>query len=215
MRTNAPRILIAEDHRLVAEAFKGILETDYHVVATVTDGHAMIRAALELRPDLVVVDIAMPQLNGLDAGERLKKELPRVKLLYVSMHVDADIAAEAFRRGGSGYVPKTSGLSELKTAVLKILKGELYLSPLIAGDSVRGLVRDHVSLVAQEHLLSVRQKEVLQLLAEGKQMKEVADTLNIAPRTVAFHKYRIMGVLKVNNDADLVRYALRQSMIAA
>jgi DNA-binding NarL/FixJ family response regulator len=112
-------------------------------------------------------------------------------------------------------VPKTSGLSELKTAVLKILRGELYLSPLIARDSVRGLVRDHVSLVAQEHLLSVRQKEVLQLLAEGKQMKEVADTLNIAPRTVAFHKYRIMGVLKVNNDADLVRYALRQSMIAA
>ena len=215
MRTNAPRILIAEDHRLVAEAFKGILETDYHVVATVTDGHAMIRAALELRPDLVVVDIAMPQLNGLDAGERLKKELRRVKLLYVSMHVDADIAAEAFRRGGSGYVPKTSGLSELKTAVLKILKGELYLSPLIARDSVRDLVRDHASLVDQEHLLSVRQKEVLQLLAEGKQMKEVADTLNIAHRTVAFHKYRIMEVLKVNNGADLVRYALKQRLIAA
>ena len=213
MRTNAPRILIAEDHRLVAEAFKGILETDYHVVATVTDGHDMIRAALELRPDLVVVDIAMPQLNGLDAGERLKKALPKVKLLYVSMHFDADIAAEAFRRGGSGYVPKASGLPEFKTAVLKILRGELYLSPLIARDSVRGLVHSHASLAEQE--LSVRQKEVLQLLAEGKQMKEVADALNIAPRTVAFHKYRIMGRLKVNNDADLVLYALRQHLIAA
>ena len=215
MRTNAQRILIAEDHSFLAEAFKQILETEYHVIATVSDGHAMVRAALEMRPDLVIVDIAMPQLNGLDAGEQLKKELPKVKLLYVSMHVDADIAAEAFRRGGSGYVPKTSGLSELKTAVLKILKGELYLSPLIARDSVRGLVRDHASLVEQEHLLSVRQKEVLQLLAEGKQMKEVAKELNIATRTANFHKYRIMGLLKVNNNADLVRYALRQHLIAA
>ena len=162
MRTNAPRILIAEDHRLVAEAFTEVLQTDYQVVATVSDGHAMIRAAVELKPDLVVVDIAMPLLNGLDAGERLKKELPKVKLLYVSMHVDADIAAEAFRRGGSGYVPKASGLSELKIAVLKILKGELYLSPLIARDSVRGLIQSHAARAKQEHHLSGRQKQVLQ-----------------------------------------------------
>lgn len=135
MRTNAPRILIAEDHRLVAEAFKQILEQDYRVVATVGDGHAMIRAALELRPDLVVVDITMPQLNGLDAGEQLKKELPKVKLLYVSMYFDADVAAEAFRRGGSGYLPKTCGLSELKTAILKILKGLVQNhAPLVDDD---------------------------------------------------------------------------------
>lgn len=215
MRTNAPRILIAEDHRLVAEAFKQILEPDYQVVATVGDGHAMIGAALELRPDLVAVDIAMPQLNGLDAGEQLKKVLPKVKLLYVSMHFDADIAAEAFRRGGSGYVPKASGLPELKTAVQKILKGELYLSPLIARDSVRGLVQNHAPLVDDDHRLSDRQKQVLQLLAEGKQMKEVAYALHISARTVAFHKYRIMELLHAKNDADLVRYALKECMIAA
>src|SRR4030095_4579363 len=210
-----PRILIAEDHRLVAEAFKEILEPDYHVVATVSDGHAMIRAALELRPDLVIVDIAMPQLNGLDAGEQLKKELPKVKLLVVSMHFDADIAAEAFRRGGSGYVPKASGLPELKTAVLKILKGERYLSPLIARDSVLNLIQNHAPLVDDDHRLTERQKQVLQLLAEGKQLKEVANALNISARTAAFHKYRIMEWLKINNNADLVRYALKQRMIAA
>ena len=124
MRTNAQRILIAEDHSFLAEAFKQVLETEYYVVATVSDGRAMVRTALEMRPDLVIVDIAMPQLNGLDAGEQLKKELPKVKLLYVSMHFDADIAAETFRRGGSGYLPKTCGLSELKTAVHKVLNGE-------------------------------------------------------------------------------------------
>src|SRR5580765_2173931 len=146
MRTNAQRILIAEDHSFLAEAFKQILETEYHVIATVSDGHAMVRAALEMRPDLVIVDIAMPQMNGLDAGEQLKTELPKVKLLYVSTHFDADIAAEAFRRGGSGYLPKASRLPELKTAVLKVLKGERYLSPLISQDSVHGLVHSHTPL---------------------------------------------------------------------
>jgi len=215
MRTNAPRILIAEDHTLIAEAFKHILESDYHVVATVGDGRAMVRVALELRPDLVVVDIAMPQLNGLDAGEQLKKELPKVKLLYVSMHFDADIAAEAFRRGGSGYLPKSSGLSELQTAVLRVLKGERYLSPLIARDSVRGLIEGHAARAKQEHHLSGRQKQVLQLLAEGKQFKEVANALNIAPRTVGFHKYRMMESLGIRTNAELVRYALKQRLIAA
>jgi len=215
MRTNAQRILIAEDYSFLAEAFKELLETEYYVVATVSDGRAMVRTALEMRPDLVIVDIAMPQLNGLDAGEQLKKELPKVKLLYVSMHFDADIAAEAFRRGGSGYLPKTGRLSELKTAVHKVLNGESYLSPLIARSSVRGLEQNHPPLTNGYQLLSVRQKKVLQLLAEGKQMKEVANALNIAPRTVAFHKYDIMKRLKANNDADLVRYALREHMIAA
>ena len=215
MRTNAQRILIAEDHSFLAEAFKQVLETDYYVVATVSDGRAMVRTALEMKPDLVIVDIAMPQLNGLDAGEQLKKELPKVKLLYVSMHFDADMAAEAFRRGGSGYLPKTCGLSELKTAVHKVLNGERYLSPLIARKSVDGLAQHSRAAAEEDQHLSLRQKQVLQLLVEGKQFKEVANELNIAPRTVAFHKYRIMGLLKVNNNADLVRYALRKRMIAA
>ena len=215
MRTNAPRVLIAEDHRLVAEAYKQILESDYQVVGTVSDGRAMVRTALELRPDLVIVDVAMPELNGLDAGEQLKKQLPKVKLLYVSMHVDAEMAAEAFLRGGSGYLPKVCGLSELKTAVLKVLKGERYLSPLIPRESVRGLIQSHAPRAEQDRHLSARQKEVLQLLAEGKQFKEVAYALHISARTVAFHKYRIMDLLHANNDADLVRYALKERMIAA
>jgi len=215
MYTNKKRILIAEDHKLVAEALKQILDTDYDVVATVSDGLGMIRTALELRPDLIVVDVAMPRLNGLDAGEQLKQELPKVKLLYVSMQLDADIAAEAFRRGGSGYLPKACGLSELKTAVLKVLNGERYLLPLIARETVRGLIHNHAPLVDENRRLSRRQKQVLQLLAEGKQLKEVAYALKISARTAAFHKYRIMGVLNAHNNADLVRYALRQHMIAA
>ena len=215
MRTNAQRILIAECHRLVAEVLKQILETDYHVVATVSDGRTMVRAALELRPDLVIVDVAMPQLNGLDAGEQLKKKLPKVKLLYVSMHLDTDIAAETYRRGGSGYLPKTCGLSEYKTAIHKVLNGERYLSPLLAKDSVRGLIHNHARRVDEDHRLSGRQKQVLKLLVEGKQMSEVANALNIATRTVAFHKYDIMERLEANNDADLVRYALREHIIAA
>jgi DNA-binding NarL/FixJ family response regulator len=215
MRRNLPRIVIADDHTLVAEACKKLLESDYEVVATVSDGRALVRAAAELRPHLIIVDVAMPLLNGLDAGQQVKGILPAVKLIYLTMNHDTDLAVEAFRRGASGYLLKTCAASELVIAVREVLRNKSYLSPMIAKDTVDFLLRQDKKLVDEEDRLTERQREVLQLLAEGKCMKEVAGVLNITTRTVAFHKYRIMEVLNAKNSAELVQYAMRNHLIAA
>ena len=215
-RRNLPRDIIADDHVLVAEACRKLLESEYEVVATVSDGRALVRAATELRPHLIIVDVAMPILNGLDAGQQVKEFLPAVKLVYLTMNHDADLAAEAFRRGASGYLLKTCAASELTTAVREVLRGKSYLSPTIARDTVDFLLRArHAKLIEEGERLTERQREVLQLLAEGKCMKEVADVLNITTRTVAFHKYRIMEVLNAKSSAELVQYAIRNHLIAA
>jgi len=215
LRRNLPRILIADDHTLVAEACKKLLESDYEVVATVSDGRALVRAAVELRPQLIIVDVAMPLLNGLDAGQQIKELTPAVKLVYLTMNPDADLAAEAFRRGASGYLLKTCAASELAIAVREVLKGKSYLSPMIAKDTVDFLLRQDKKMIDEADRLTERQREVLQLLAEGKCMKEVAAVLNITTRTVAFHKYRIMEVLDAKSSAELVQYAMRNHLIAA
>jgi DNA-binding NarL/FixJ family response regulator len=214
MRRNLPRILIADDHTLVAEACKKLLEPEYDVVATVSDGRALVRAAAELKPHLIIVDVAMPLLNGLDAGQQVKEFLPAVKLVYLTMNHDADLAAEAFRRGASGYLLKTCAASELVIAVREVLRNKSYLSPMIAKDTVDFLLRQDKKLIDDEDRLTERQREVLQLLAEGKCMKEVAGVLNITTRTVAFHKYRIMEVLNAKSSAELVQYAMRNHLIA-
>jgi DNA-binding NarL/FixJ family response regulator len=215
IRRNLPRIIIADDHTLVAEACKKLLESDYEIVATVGDGRSLVRAAAELRPQLIIVDVSMPLLNGLDAGEQVKELIPSVKLVYLTMNHDADLAAEAFRRGASGYLLKTCAASELAIAVREVLRGKSYLSPMIAKDTVDFLLRQDKALVEESQRLTERQREVLQLLAEGKCMKEVAGVLNVTTRTVAFHKYRIMEVLNVKSNAELVQYAIRQHLIAA
>jgi DNA-binding NarL/FixJ family response regulator len=215
IRRNLPRILIADDHTLVAEACKKLLESDYEIVATVADGRSLVRAAAELRPQLIIVDVSMPLLNGLDAGQQIKDLIPSVKLVYLTMNHDADLAAEAFRRGASGYLLKTCAASELAIAVREVLRGKSYLSPMIAKDTVDFLLRQDKALVEEGQRLTERQREVLQLLAEGKCMKEVASVLNVTTRTVAFHKYRIMEVLNVKSNAELVQYAIRQHLIAA
>jgi DNA-binding NarL/FixJ family response regulator len=156
----------------------------------------------------------MPLLNGLDAGQQVKEFLPAVKLVYLTMNHDADLAAEAFRRGASGYLLKTCAASELAMAVREVLKGKSYLSPMIAKDTVDFLLRQDKKLIDEEDRLTERQREVLQLLAEGKCMKEVAGVLNITTRTVAFHKYRIMEVLNAKSSAELVQYAIRNHVIA-
>jgi DNA-binding NarL/FixJ family response regulator len=215
MHKNLPRILIADDHRLVAEACKKLLEAEYEVVGTVSDGRALVRAAAELRPQLIIIDVAMPVLNGLDAGQQIKELLPSVKLVFLTMNHDADLAAEAFRRGASGYLLKTCAASELAIAVREVLKGRSYLSPMIAKDTVDFLLRQDKKLIDEADRLTARQREVLQLLTEGKCMKEVAGVLNLTTRTVAFHKYRIMEVLNVRSNAELVQYAIRNHIIAA
>jgi DNA-binding NarL/FixJ family response regulator len=214
-RRNLPRILIADDHTLVAEACKKLLEADYEIVATVSDGRALVRAAVALKPHLIIVDVAMPLLNGLDAGQQVKESLPTVKLVFLTMNHDADLAAEAFRRGASGFLLKTCAASELAIAVREVLRGRSYLSPKIAKDTVDFLLRQDKQLIDEGDRLTERQREVLQLLVEGKCMKEVGSVLNIATRTVAFHKYRIMEALNAKSNAELVQYAVRQHLIAS
>jgi DNA-binding NarL/FixJ family response regulator len=201
-----PRIVIADDHTLIAEAFDKLLENEFEVVARVQDGHSLIEAARRLHPDVVLVDIGMPLLNGLEAAQRIKRTLPGIKIIYVTINRDADVVAEAFRGGASGYLPKTAAASELVFAIHKALKGECYLSPQIkplAGDS----------RAIPETQLTERQVEVLQLLAEGRSMREAASVLKLTARTVAFHKYRIMENLHLRNDAEVVQYALRHHVV--
>ncbi len=209
---NRTRLLIADDHTLVAEACKHLLEPEFEVVAIVNDGRALLAAASELKPAVVIIDVSMPLLNGLDAGEQLKKSMPGSKILYVTMNMNAEVAAEAFRRGANGYLPKNAAAMELITAVRDVLRGKSYLSPLITRDTVNFLLRTGKEYAQEKHITQ-RQREVLQLLAEGFSMKEVAHTLNVKPGTVAFHKYRIMEALSAKTNAELLQYAIRHNMI--
>jgi DNA-binding NarL/FixJ family response regulator len=181
----------------------------------VSDGRALVRAAERLRPDVVVIDIAMPILNGLDAGRQLKEILPNVKLVYLTMNTDADVAAEAFRRGASGYLLKTCAASEMVLAVRQVLRGRTYVSRALSTDAINYRRWEHKELLDEGDRLTPRQREVLQLLAEGKVMKEIASTLHMTTRTVAYHKYRIMEVLGASCNAELVKYAVRNHIVAA
>lgn len=210
-----PRILIADDHVLVAEACKKLLEPEYEVVGTVHDGRALVQAAAELKPNIVLLDIGMPILNGLDAGRQIKQAMSSIKLIYLTMNSDVDLAAEAFHRKASAYVLKTSTASELLLAVRAVLRGGTYLSPAISKETVGFLVRKNRAFIADGERLTERQREVLQLLAEGKSMKEVASILGVATRTVAFHKYRMMEHLKLKTNAQLIQYAMKHFLVAA
>jgi DNA-binding NarL/FixJ family response regulator len=205
-----PRILMADDHLMLLEAFKALLEPDYDVVGTATDGRALLEEFSRLHPDVVVLDVAMPLLNGLDAGRQLKAQRRSVKLIYLTMNPDPDLASEALRLGASGYVLKSSAAQELKQAIQEALRGRSYITPLITRDVVGSLVQQGTS----RNELTARQREVLQLLAEGKSMKEAAAILDLTPRTVAFHKYRMMEQLRLKTSAELVKFAVQQGVVA-
>jgi DNA-binding NarL/FixJ family response regulator len=204
-----PRILLADDHLLIAQALRHLLQAEFDVVGIVSDGRELLRAAGEFSPDVVVVDIGMPLLNGLDAGEQLKATNPGIRLIYLTQHREPRFAVEAFRRGASGYVLKDSAASELTVAIREAILGRRYTSHSIAQlmpDELRGQP-------SMERELSSREREVLQLLGEGKSMKEVGALLDISPRTVEFHKYRIMGHLGVKTNAELVQQAIKLGLI--
>ena len=205
-----PRILMADDHLMLLEAFRALLEPEFDVVGTVTDGRSLLEEFSRVHPDVVLLDIAMPLLNGLDAGRQLKAQRSSVKLIYLTMNPDPDIAGEALRLGASGYVLKSSAAQELKQAIREALRGRSYITPLITGDVVGSLIENRT----ERPELTTRQREVLQLLAEGRSMKEVAAILDLTPRTVAFHKYRMMEHLRVKTTAELVKFAVKQGMVA-
>ena len=199
----------------MAESVEKLLETVFDVVGIVKDGHAMIRAAADLKPDLILIDVGMPVMNGLDAGGRVKEILPAIKLVYLTMNPDPELAVEAFRRGASGYLLKTAAASELVTVIRQVLRGKSYLSPILKDDANLLQWQQKPVVVDEGERLTARQREVLQLLAKGKRMKEVGILLKLTPRTVAYHKYRIMAVLGIDTSAELLRYALRNDIVAA
>jgi DNA-binding NarL/FixJ family response regulator len=206
-----PRVLLADDHTLLLGAFEKLLAGECDIVGQVSDGRALLDAAETLKPDLIVLDISMPLLNGLEAGRQIKQRLRNVKLVFVTMNEDADVAAEAFRSGASGYLLKRSAAAELLMAIREVMQGRSYITPLVAEGLVESLM--HVDEHTTGHELTSRQREVLQLLAEGRSMKEVASVLNLTPRTVAFHKYRMMEQLKVKSTAELVQYAVKHHIV--
>lgn len=206
------RVLLADDHILIAQALQHLLQNEFDVVGTVADGRALLQAAQELVPDVVVVDIAMPLLNGLDAGQQVKALHPAIKVVYLTQNRDPRLAVEAFRRKASGYVLKDSAASELTTALREALRGRSYVSPSIAKEMADAAVADGAGEGTLREL-TPREREVLQLLAEGRSMKEVAAVLTISPRTVEFHKYRIMELLRVRTNAELVQQAIRLRLI--
>ena len=206
-----PRVLLADDHTLLLGAFEKLLSEDCDVVGQVSDGRALVEAAEELKPDIVVLDISMPLLNGLEAGRQIKRKLPGTKLVFVTMNEDTDLAADAFRAGASGYLLKQSATSELMAAIHQVMEGRSYVTPLITEGLVGSLM--HHDETAPSNELTPRQREVLQLLAEGRSMKEVASLLSLTPRTVAFHKYRIMEQLKIKSSAELVQYAVKHHIV--
>lgn len=207
-----PRIIVADDHALVAEALCKLAAPYAEVVATVGDGRALLEIAPTLKPDLVVIDLAMPLLNGLDAGKELKKRLPNVKLIFLTMNEDPDLAVEAMKSGASAYLLKKSAGSELLDAIRAAMTGRTYVTPQIARGMQESFIRDPQG-AKRDKSITPRQREVVQLLAEGKPMKVVADILRVAPRTVAFHKYRVMQDLGLKTSAELVQFALRNKII--
>jgi len=212
--TARPKVVIADDHTLVAEGCVKLLEPEFEVIGIFADGQALLAAVPTLRPDVIVLDVGMPLLNGLEAGKRIKKLARAIKIVYLTMNTDLGVAAEAFRNGASGYLLKTSAATELQTAVREVLKGKRYVSPLVTKDADGFFLESRVSKLGQEKL-TARQRAVLQLLAEGRSMKEVAYNLKMTPRTVAFHKYKIMEHLRLRTNAELVRYAIREHLISS
>lgn len=208
-----PRVILADDHILLSDAIKNLLGAEFDVVGTFADGRALVEGAPALVPDVIVLDIGMPEMNGLNAGQRLKQILPKVKLVYLTMNLDADLAAEAFRLGASAYVVKNSAATELLLAIRQVLRGRSYISPLITKD-MEELFIHHAERKKNPNHLTLRQKEVLQLLVEGRSMKEAAYILNVTPRTVAFHKYNMMEHLRLRSNAELIQFAVRNSLVA-
>lgn len=205
-------ILLADDHTVFCAALQKLLEPEYEVVGCVKDGRALVRAATDLKPDLVLLDVGMPLLNGLDAGRELKKLVPRVKLIFLTMNPDPHVASEALRIGASGYLLKDSEGEELLQAIHNVARGTSYVTPQVKQAMEQSFIRDPTSLSRPKHL-SDRQREVLQMLAEGRSMKEIAYILQIAHRTVRFHKSQIMEELGITTTSELVQYAIKHAII--
>jgi DNA-binding NarL/FixJ family response regulator len=208
------RVLLADDHKIVVEGLSSLLKPEFDLIGTVEDGRELLKAVKKLQPDVIVVDISMPKLNGIEAVRQIKKTEPDVKVVFLTMHADVSYATSAFEAGASGYVLKHSAPEELITAIEDVIKGQTYVTPMIAGELMQSY-KDGAHLQRDEaSKLTTRQGEVLQLFAEGKSAKEAASILNVATRTVEFHKYRMMDNLGIKSSAKLIRYAIKHNIVS-
>ena len=209
-----PRVLLADDHTMLLDAFRRLLEPECEVVGTAADGHALVELAGKTNPEVIVLDISMPCLNGLEAARQLYRKLPTIKIIFLTVNQDPDVAAEAIRQGASAFLLKSSASAELISAIRLALAGKTYITPLITKGKPLGVFLGEAAPPAADKL-TARQREVLQLLAEGKQMKEAAAILKLTPRTIAFHKYEIMAHLGLKTGAELVQYAVEHRIVAS
>lgn len=209
-----PRVLLADDHRIVAEGLKSLLTTDFELVGVVEDGRALIEAANKLKPEVIVADITMPRLNGIDALAQLKKENPGIKVVFLTMHQEAVYARRALEAGASGFVLKHSAPAELVTAIRAALKGQTYVTPALAGELFQSLQGGPRKVTDPVATLTPRQRQIIQLLAEGRSAKEIADALAISVRTVEYHKYQMMESLGLHNSAELLHFAFKHGITA-
>ena len=208
-----PRILLADDHTMLLDAFRRLLEPQFEIAGTASDGRGMVELATTSKPDVVVLDIAMPRLNGMEAAAQLRRKLPGIKIVFLTVNEDPDIAAEAIRLGASAFLLKSSASSELTAAIELALAGKTYITPLITQGKPLDLFLSESARPTADKL-TARQREVLQLLAEGRSMKEAGDILKLTPRTVAFHKYAMMEALGVKTGAELVQYAVEHRIVS-
>jgi DNA-binding NarL/FixJ family response regulator len=206
------RVLLADDHAIVLEGLRRVLEPHFNIVGEVGDGHALVAAAARLRPDIIVADISMPLLNGIEAVRQIRKIDRKAKIVFLTMHPEVTYVSEALRAGGSAYVLKSSAGAELLEAIREALSGRMYVSPAIDKEAVRAQTTRASRWDHLQSELTPRQREVLQLLAEGRSLKEVAAVLNISIKTAEFHKYRIMKQLGIHSNAELTKYAVRLGM---
>ncbi len=210
-----PRVLLADDHALVLEGFKKLLEEHCQVVGSVEDGRALLDAAKRLQPDIVISDISMPKLNGLDAARRLQKIVPRPRVIFVTVHADQDYVTQAFKAGASAYLLKRSAGSALLQAINAVMNDNYYVTSLIAKDLVQAAIADTASDTGDQNRLPIRQREILQLVAEGLTLKEIASTLGLSPKTVEYHKAKLMEQLGLHTTAELTKYALAHGLTSS
>lgn len=206
------RVLLADDHRIVAEGLRRVLETEFELVGMVEDGRALLAAVDELKPDVIVSDISMPELNGVEALEELKKKNPDVRLVFLTMHQNAAYARRALEAGALGYVLKHSATDELIMAVRAASLGRTFVSPAIAGELMQAMRGGDEADADPVRKLTLRQREILRLLVDGHSAKVIASRLDISSRTVEFHKYSMMEVLGVTTNAELIRFALQSGI---
>jgi len=207
-------VVLADDHAVVAEGLAALLKEKFSLLRTVHDGRTLVAAAIELNPDVVVTDISMPLLNGLDAIRQIKAVRRATNVIVLTMHIEPDLAVEAFRAGASGYVLKASAGYELVEAIRQVAEGRSYLTCLITKDLISVLLEARRDSAQETQKLTGRQREVLQLIAEGRTMKEVATLLTISSRTAESHKYEIMNLLGAKNTAELIQCAIRMKMVS-